>query len=267
MSKKQITSIDMWRKYRKLFAMYCQHTNEYQKIAIYLEHLMKSRNLRRNAFLDVGAGSGTLTFSIGRYFGHVVAIEPNPLFCHDLKTKATTYGKQIHLVRGFWPSLDLGEECYDLVLCTHVFYYIDVNLWGKSIRQMLSYLNPGGSLVVILASCKSELPTLTADIIKVADADVTEGEIWAEDLVEVLKNQGLAFTTYELTATMSTKSPKIAGEILAFLTSRGKIFTPNYEVSLIRASFQKEKGVYGLRIVDKILTLTKDPSTIRKQDL
>jgi SAM-dependent methyltransferase len=258
MGKKQTTQVDIWREYKTLLDLYCQHTDEYQRITIYVEQLIRRHNLPTNAVLDIGAGNGTLTFSVGCHFGYVVTIEPNPLFCSNLARKACIYGMQIELVCGFWPSVDLGQKRFDLILCAHVLYYIDISLWNGAIRLMLSHLNPGGILVVVLASYKSKLPRISTAVMRNVNTSSLKGDVWAEDLEETLRDHGFSFTVYELTGTVSTKSLEIAGKILAFLTSRGNVTTLNLDTGLIESYFQKKKGTYSLQIVDKVLTLYED---------
>ncbi len=102
---------------------------------------------RREAFLDCGAGDGTMTARIAPFFGRCVALEPDPsrraaLLAMPCRVDART------------ASIDAHEppagEAFDLVHCSHVLYYIPRDRWVATALRMASWLAPGGVLAIVL---------------------------------------------------------------------------------------------------------------------
>jgi ubiquinone/menaquinone biosynthesis C-methylase UbiE len=110
---------------------------------------------RRKAFLDIGAGEGALTVPVSQMFESTTVVEPNPLM-------AARFHKRYPEFRVFgcrWESVDLSEERFDLVLCSHVLYYIPEGTWESVIRKMYSFLAPGGCLAIVLQSPLGQVAT------------------------------------------------------------------------------------------------------------
>src|SRR5262249_54855491 len=74
-----------------------------------------------------------------------IAIEPNASLRHDVERAcptATLIPEQI---------LNAGiETTGDLILCSHVFYYIDAPEWMPTLARLASWLAPGGLLVLVV---------------------------------------------------------------------------------------------------------------------
>ena len=74
----------------------------------------------RQRFLDIGAGGGHLTIPVAQQFEKTTIIEPNikqaERFCRQYPAFC------VH--NGSWTESNLNDECFDLILCSHVLYYI-----------------------------------------------------------------------------------------------------------------------------------------------
>lgn len=96
--------------------------------------------------VDAGAGNGELTKYLVDRFGSVIAIEPNPFLleqlqfdCPDVLTIADD------ILAAFVPP-----QSASLAVCSHVFYYIPPDQWLENLRQIASWLKPGGKAWIIL---------------------------------------------------------------------------------------------------------------------
>lgn len=127
--------------YRALFKHFLQHTDQKLQAKRWLTDVIDGLP-RRNVFVDVGAGDGTLTREIASRFTRTVAIEPNPDICAEL---GRIPGVEVR------PSALEGVEDIlgaDLVLCSHVFYLIEQSRWLDTVRRLTGWLSPSGSLVI-----------------------------------------------------------------------------------------------------------------------
>nr|WP_304364187.1 class I SAM-dependent methyltransferase [Methanocalculus taiwanensis] len=111
----------------------------------------------RRRFLDVGAGGGDLTVPISQLFGETVVVEPNPLQARAFRRRHPEFT----VVEAGWESVDqekdLGGNVFDLILCSHVLYYIPTGDWDTLVYRMYKLLSPGGCLAIVLQSPLGEV--------------------------------------------------------------------------------------------------------------
>lgn len=133
-------------EYRQAFGVFLAHTDEKAKIKAHLDGIIASLSARRT-LIDVGAGNGALTAWTGERFQRTIAIEPNPSLRHDL-SRCCLHAEVIphHVAEVNLPPVG------DLILCSHVLYYVPEDEWLPILKRTTSWLAPQGVLVVILQS-------------------------------------------------------------------------------------------------------------------
>jgi SAM-dependent methyltransferase len=102
----------------------------------------------RRSFLDAGAGTGALARAIGPRFGRTEAIEPDPANVDELERLGGVAAVHPCMVGDFDPGLSR----FDLILSSHVLYYIPRCDWLATVDRMASWLHPGGKLAIIVQS-------------------------------------------------------------------------------------------------------------------
>ncbi|GAA2404549.1 hypothetical protein GCM10010420_35100 [Streptomyces glaucosporus] len=136
--------------YRRAFELFLAGTDEKAVTHEYLTELVE-RLPRRGLFLDVGAGNGVTTRHVGRYFERVVAVEPSGHMRRALRRRcpdAVVLPEPVDRL-----DLDLRP---DLVLCSHVLYYLPEEEWEPTVRRLLGWVAPGGELVVVLQNPEND---------------------------------------------------------------------------------------------------------------
>ncbi len=107
----------------------------------------------RRRFLDIGAGGGHLTIPVAQQFEQTTIVEPNQrqagLFCRRHPAFC------VHSAS--WTDVDLEDECYDLILCSHVLYYIPEGTWLPMIEKMYRHLSDGGCIIIVVQSPLGEV--------------------------------------------------------------------------------------------------------------
>ncbi|OEJ23833.1 hypothetical protein AR457_04285 [Streptomyces agglomeratus] len=132
--------------YRRAFELFLAGTDEKAVTHAHLARLV-SRLARRRVFLDVGAGEGATTAHLGRHFERAVALEPSAAMREKLREVCPDAVVVAEPVDG----VDLGEEA-DLVLLSHVLYYLPEDRWLPTLSRVLHWVAPGGTLLVMLQS-------------------------------------------------------------------------------------------------------------------
>jgi SAM-dependent methyltransferase len=132
------------REYHDAFQVFLDHTDQKLKAQKVLSGLIDGLPSRR-VFIDAGAGNGMVTSWFTGRFARTVAIEPNASLRHDLARSCPTaeiVADQILNAR--------VATSGDLILCSHVFYYIDASEWMPTLERLASWLAPGGLLVILV---------------------------------------------------------------------------------------------------------------------
>ena len=103
-------------------------------------------------------------------------------------------------------DIDLGDERFDLILCSHVLYYIPEGSWIQTVEKMYHHLSPGGCLIIVMQSPLGEVADffnnfttydvpildLTRDVITRYGDDAVllqyfQNEIYSESLDDVVE--------------------------------------------------------------------------------
>ncbi len=130
--------------YHRAFEMFLAHTDQKAKAREWLKGLVQALPARR-LFIDAGAGNGAVTSWFVQDFQRTIAIEPNPSLNQELRRACPTAEVQPGQILQAHPSMSA-----DLVLCSHVLYYIEAGEWMVHLERLVSWLAPGGALVVVV---------------------------------------------------------------------------------------------------------------------
>lgn len=116
---------------------------------LFFEKIMDPRIENKNSMLDIGPGTGEITLEVGKKFNHVTVIDVNdePLS----KLRSEDWGdcnlETIH--RSILDIQTLGSS-YNLIILSHVLYYLPKVYWFEIINKLYNALEPEGYLVVVL---------------------------------------------------------------------------------------------------------------------
>ncbi len=136
--------------YHDAFAVFLAHTDQKANARRWLDGLVQSLPERR-AFIDAGAGNGQVTAWFTDCFERTIAIEPNPALREDLARCCPRAEILPTTILAATPA-----AAADLVLCSHVLYYVDRSEWSPTLHRMASWLAPQGTLVVVLQNHETD---------------------------------------------------------------------------------------------------------------
>ena len=136
--------------YREAYKEFLTHTD--QKIAArrWLDDQVRALPAPR-VFIDAGAGTGTITAWYVNRFERTIAIEPNAALRDDLRKACGPIEVLPQVLMKAQPNAQ-----GDLVLCSHVLYYIDPVEWMDHLRRMSSWLSASGALFVMLQNHETD---------------------------------------------------------------------------------------------------------------
>jgi SAM-dependent methyltransferase len=130
--------------YRRAFELFLAGTDEKAVTHAHLAALVSGLP-RRGVFLDVGAGEGGTTAYLARFFERTVAVEPSAAMRERLRRACPGA-----LVVGEPIDRAAPPEPADLALLSHVLYYLPREAWLPTLRRVLGWVAPGGTLLVML---------------------------------------------------------------------------------------------------------------------
>jgi SAM-dependent methyltransferase len=136
--------------YHRAFQVFLDHTDQKTNARSGLHRLVQQLPARR-VFVDAGAGNGQVTAWFVNQFQRTIAVEPSPSLSADLKRTCATAEIIQARILDAQPSAQA-----DLVLCSHVLYYVDQDEWEAHTARMASWLSPEGVLVIVLQNHETD---------------------------------------------------------------------------------------------------------------
>src|SRR6516164_1327966 len=137
-------------EYTRAFHLFLSHTDQKEKAMEWLDQQVEALPHRRIA-IDAGAGTGKLTKWLAGRFARVIGVEPNPSLADEFRTACPTAILIPETILAAKPQV-----VADFILCSHVFYYIPRTEWEENIRQLISWLAPGGLLAIAIENSSSD---------------------------------------------------------------------------------------------------------------
>nr|VFK19675.1 MAG: Methyltransferase domain-containing protein [Candidatus Kentron sp. LPFa] len=157
------------RTYKEQFDLLTANTNEYEQGIPFIEQTILPALPQQNRFLDIGAGRGSITKALSPNFNQTTIVEPNTLFFKGVSNWATETGVKMDGFNADWFNVDFPSSDIDLTMISHVLYYIPVEKRFQFVRKAYDTLNPGGYLVILLASVTSGSHHLWRHLLPMAD--------------------------------------------------------------------------------------------------
>ena len=133
-------------KYQRALDLYITLSDEKEKAHQWLRGCVEKLT-SRSLFVDAGAGEGGTTAFLSNWFEQVIAIEPSQSLRAELKKKCP----DIEVLPDKISDALLPYDSADMVLCSHVLYYIPHDQWMANLKKMASWVSESGILVVMLA--------------------------------------------------------------------------------------------------------------------
>lgn len=136
--------------YHQAFEIFLNLTDQKVNARRWLDGLVQTLPARR-VFLDAGAGNGQVTAWFLEQFERTIAIEPSPSLSAELRRICPS--AEVLPVTILEARPDVAGN---LILCSHVLYYIEQSTWLANLARMASWLAPDGALVVVLQNHETD---------------------------------------------------------------------------------------------------------------
>jgi|GEM_PF-3494566 len=137
--------------YKSQFDLLSFHTTEYDHMREYFRSEIFSRLPEKGHFLDIGAGRGNYARPFSQEFTQTTIIEPNDIYFQEILDWAIEGGIHISGHNAGWLEVDF-EHTVDLILMSHMLYYVPESDRLAFIQKAYEHLKPGGYLVIVLNS-------------------------------------------------------------------------------------------------------------------
>ncbi len=147
--------------YQDYFAWFLKYTNQKKQIWNWFSQELLPKISAREVLIDAGAGNGELLSQFLPEFSRCIAIEPNTDFTSVLRQlipNEDLYQTTILNVPSSLPQANL-------VVQSHVKYYIPLEEWEINTERMISWLAPDGCLVEVLQSKDSDFQIMIAEFL------------------------------------------------------------------------------------------------------
>jgi hypothetical protein len=132
------------------FQVFLDHTDQMARARDWLDRLVEGLP-SRELFVDAGAGNGKVTAWFSPRFRRTVAIEPSSYLCTELRRTCPDAEVLPTTILAAEPSAEAN-----LVLCSHVLYYVPEAARLLHLEKLASWLAAGGVLVVLLQNHRTD---------------------------------------------------------------------------------------------------------------
>jgi SAM-dependent methyltransferase len=99
--------------------------------------------------LDIGVGNGDLTKFIGRYYKNITVIDNSMIALDNLPNYYPTNESKIDKIYGSVLTSEIPNKNYDLILLSHVLYYIEAEERELLITKLSALLSDDGVMMLI----------------------------------------------------------------------------------------------------------------------
>src|SRR5215469_5525790 len=131
-------------EYARAFGTFLTHTDQKTKAVGWLSDFVRGLRSRR-LFVDAGAGEGSTTAALEKFFDRTIAIEPNGALRVELARRCP----EAEIVEAPIVEARIASPV-DFVLCPHVLYHIPQTHWTETLKRLTSWLGTDGVAVVLL---------------------------------------------------------------------------------------------------------------------
>ncbi|MBI5929040.1 MAG: class I SAM-dependent methyltransferase [Chloroflexi bacterium] len=222
--------------YKRVFELLSENTQEYDNFLKFIETSIIPNLPSHRSLLDIGAGRGNLTRPLSFYFEQTTVVEPNKAFFDELMDWAHSHSPNVVGHNAGWETLDLDLSA-DLIILSHVLYYVPIHQHLEFIRKAYSHLRPGGCMILALNGTQS-------DIWKLCKQLYTPEEFaqlpYAERLFESMLRWNFRATYHPFHSTIDTQTETDMRSLIDFLLL-GKVSFDNDVHINIRETYLRNK--------------------------
>src|ERR1041385_302396 len=186
--------------------------------------------------LDVGSSDGRLLMQlISNLTGdprinaiNALALEPNDEAFRNLietgkslRTQKEVFFRCNKVKVEDYLLLEVDDQNFDLILCSHVFYHFEPNQWGQLISELRKRLRRGGKIVVILDSYNSPIYKSRCDFMKFCNKYETVpfgGDISAEEFLSFIEESEIPYQKASLNSVLLFPTHEIESNLIRALT-------------------------------------------------
>jgi 2-polyprenyl-3-methyl-5-hydroxy-6-metoxy-1,4-benzoquinol methylase len=144
-------------EYESVERIFANNTSYIDRLVDFVRMNVVSKEQSKKAFLDIGAGPGTIAERLSKFFTSITVIEPNSAFASIYQNKGFT-----SYIGNFQ---DIPLNCkYDAVLCSHVLYHVPCAEWTPFLKKMYDLIRPGGKGFVAMVAPKGKWHVLRSSL-------------------------------------------------------------------------------------------------------
>jgi trans-aconitate methyltransferase len=240
-------------EFRSPFELLVSTTDEYTKLVPEFENSVLPELANMERLLDVGAGPGLVATPLSAHFDHTTIVEPDPTYCLETVGNILAKGKLATAFNGSWEEAELGQRQYDLLVCSHVLYFVESENWDTFLQKMVPHIRPGGRMAIVLTAkgdVVSETIQNALDIQEVGSYPFSAG------VIDFAQRHGYPYQVFSLEANIRAESAEKLQDVLVLfpVMAYDNGSTKAQRLDLIEEHF-KDEGQYRLPYTVDIVTI------------
>jgi 2-polyprenyl-3-methyl-5-hydroxy-6-metoxy-1,4-benzoquinol methylase len=102
-----------------------------------------------NSMLDIGVGNGQLTKFIGQYYNNITVVDNSEDALNNVADYHSKNGSKVDKIYGSVLDVEIPYKSYDMIVLSHVIYYIDPAERSILIDKLYNLLSDNGVILIV----------------------------------------------------------------------------------------------------------------------
>ena len=238
--------------YMKTLDLVLSSTMETKHREIFFFEKVLPKIMQKNTLLDVGPGNGGLA-SVAEQFKQITLVDTCNIALNKTEKNILHSKKSAEIIKIHQDILttNLPEDYYNMIMISHVLYYIDSSKWAEVAELCYNALRPNGVMVIVLSGAKLG----KAELMRHFSGKSIDIDFYIQDcinrfacLIEVFRS-----TEYFYACDLSTML-HIAGFLLYDINT---YTTKNKLIDYVTAHHQVNKDLFKLSTQQEFILIRK----------
>jgi len=226
-------------------------TNETSNRLAFFKNIITPSVSKKEHVLDVGPGDYALTKIVIPEFKNLTVVDENEYILNNSGLALPGHIK-INKILGGIESVNLKKELYDLVVMSHILYYVDSKNWMNVVKNAYHSLQSNGMLVIVLGGDELQ----KADLIKHFGGETLQINTLAKQCYDIFGFSNVSLFSSEEVFFANTLKSML--HISAFMLKDAKITAKKDDlIQYIENNLKVGKSDYRMTTRQKYIVIKK----------
>lgn len=234
---------DMYLNVMKLFFQSTDETNHRHQ---YFKQYIKN-TIPLDHFMDVGIGDGAITQILSPFFKKATLVDTNSIALQQAFTKSLK-NQAIKKIHGSISHIDGINDTYDLIVLSHMLYYLSTEEISSTLQTLFNHLNKDGKIIIVLSGGLDKEKIIT---------DFNGHLISIDGFSKQIQQTFNHVSTHDINEYCSVYSKQAALHVTGFYLYDGGTTASHDTLADYLDQFKTEGGTYRFNFIQRFFVISK----------